>query len=332
MIPTLLSFDVEPDGFFLDRRRPPSWRGFELSLPFVRALRDRLAHATGRPARFNWLLRMDPQVADTYGSADWIAREHRAAFDELESHGDEIGLHVHAYRWDAALVDWIIDHGNQAHVDLCLEVAVEAFAHAFGRPARAFRFGDRWTNDATLRKLEALGVRYDMTVEPGQRAAATYHPGKPFTGSLPDTQRVPRVPYQPAAFDFRVPAEPRSDGVWIIPVTTAPVRPRLALRAYYRLVRPERLMLAWNALLSHDPVLFGRIIDWTLDRGPTTHLSLVLRSQALAVPSIVRRIERNVDRLLARPEASELVWTTPEHVVPAAQTARGDRAGAAATA
>jgi hypothetical protein len=331
MIPTLLAIDVEPDGFFLDRARPPSWRGFELSLPFARALRERLTRASGRPARFNWLLRMDPQVADTYGSADWIVRAHRAAFDELERHGDEIGLHVHAYRWSDDLADWIIDHGNQAHVDRCLDMAAGAFAAAFGRPARAFRFGDRWTNDATLRTLASLGVRYEMTLEPGHRATPTYHPGRPFTGFLPDTRRAPRAPYQPSAFDFCVPAEPRPDGLWMIPVTTAPVRPRLSRRVYYRLIKPERRGLVWNALLSHDPALFARIIDWTLDRGDARHLQLVLRSQALASPSIVRRIERNLVHLLARPEAPELEWTTPDAAVPAA-AAPVDPAGAAATA
>ena len=191
MIPTVLSIDVEPDGYFLDRHRPPGWRGFALSVEYFRAFRDRASRTIGRPIHAIWFVRMDPQIAETYGSPRWVAEQYPRLFDELAAAGDEIGLHVHAYRWSDAQEEWIVDHGNQDWIDHCIDTSVEAFRGSFGAPARLFRFGDHWTNERTVSRLEAAGIRYELTMEPGHPAVASNHPDKPYSGSLPDTLRAP---------------------------------------------------------------------------------------------------------------------------------------------
>ena len=96
-VPVLLSFDVEPDEIEVGVDAPP-WLGFERLLERVKPLRDDLAVATGRPVRFDWFLRMDPQIAEAYGSAAWVVDRFGADLARLRSEGDLVGLHPHALR------------------------------------------------------------------------------------------------------------------------------------------------------------------------------------------------------------------------------------------
>src|SRR5262249_51825315 len=146
---------------------------------------------------------MDHQIADPYGSATWIVDRYRDAIEEVQHHGDTFGIHPHAYRWLADEQTWLHDYGNQAWVDECLAMSVDAFRRALGQPCRLLRFGDRWLNTATVNLAERLGIECDLTIEPGAGACDTPMPGERATGSFPDYHRVPRVPYVPSERDFR---------------------------------------------------------------------------------------------------------------------------------
>src|ERR1041384_6344444 len=102
-IPILIVNDCEPD---LRETKPGEgtlWIGFERYYEFLSAKRDEIFQRTGAPAHFSWFWRMDPQIALTYGSADWAVRTYAAQIAEAKRRGDEIAAHVHVYRWDAAL-------------------------------------------------------------------------------------------------------------------------------------------------------------------------------------------------------------------------------------
>src|SRR4051794_15451026 len=75
-IPVVLCIDVEPDPRVLDPATTPPWDGFERLIERLPALRQRLAEATGKPAAFTWALRMDPQVAEAFGSPSWLAEKY----------------------------------------------------------------------------------------------------------------------------------------------------------------------------------------------------------------------------------------------------------------
>lgn len=309
-IPVILSIDVEPEGRFLDPGRRDSWLGFERCIEFSRGFRNRVAAATGGEARLTWCLRMDPQITEVYGTSDWIVRQHQAAFDEFEALRDDVGLHTHPYRWDAVKESWVIDHGDQAWVDQCLDSAFDAFERALGRPCRTFRFGDRWMSNATVRRLEQLGVRHDLTLEPGQKAVSTYCPGERFTGAIPDYSGVPTRPYRPSTADYQTADAARPDGLWVIPLSTARVRPRALRWAYYRTLRRDLDSGTWTALVSHDPTVFRRIVADVLGRTSRPYLSLALRTGALAVPRTARRVEANLAWLVTHPMAGRFTWTT----------------------
>src|SRR4030095_13110011 len=87
----------------------------------------------GHTAHFAWFFRLDPQIAETYGAADWPFRRHAAAVRGLEAAGDEIGIHTHGYRWDRERGVWIQDHGNLLWVEHCVRLSFETFRGALGR-------------------------------------------------------------------------------------------------------------------------------------------------------------------------------------------------------
>ena len=314
-IPIVICIDVEPDGFFIDRDRPLPWHGYERSIEFFRGLRARAEAATGRPVHFNWFFRMDPQIAETYGAAAWGIHFYARATAELQACGDEIALHVHPYRWRAEQHRWIVDQGSQSWVDHCVEDSFQAFEGALGRRCTAFRFGQHWMSNATARMLDRLGVRYELTLEPGLREEPVHHRGERSTGVLPDYSGVPTVPYRPSLDDYRNADRSRHDGMWMIPISTAPVRPRWYRLWYYSLFLKTGISPAWTAMASHDPVLFDRVVNEVLQRESDAYLALTLRTNALSNARLARRVTANFTALLDHPLAGRFAFATPEEAL-----------------
>lgn len=199
-IPILICIDVEPDEREISSSSRKAWKGFEKTFNWFQQLRSHLQTVTQSSVTFSWFVRMDPQVAYTYGSPEWPIRYYRDLFEELELAGDEIGLHTHAWRRDEASHQWIADMADQQWVDHCVRTSFDAFEQSLHRPCRSFRFGDHWINEATLDLVESLGARFDLTIEPGLKDF--YMPGN-YTGSPPDYTSAPREPYHPSRVDFR---------------------------------------------------------------------------------------------------------------------------------
>ncbi len=163
---------------------------------------------------------LDPQIEHCYGSRSWALSRYGALVQRLEQQGDEIGLHIHPWRWSAESQVWIEDFSDQAWVEHCVRTGLAAFEQSRGRRASSFRFGDHWMNDATLELLESLGVRVDLTIEPGMNGGQL---PEPYTGSLPDYSGVPTSIYQPSTSDFRTPAGANQRGIWLMPLSTGNV-------------------------------------------------------------------------------------------------------------
>jgi hypothetical protein len=125
--PIVVGFDVEPDGLDIPRRERARWRGFERAYELTGALRGRLETALGAPVSFSWYLRMDPQIADVYGTPLWVAETYSRELDALRAAGDELALHPHALRWDDSRDGWLTDSGNAAWVEECVRVSFDTF-------------------------------------------------------------------------------------------------------------------------------------------------------------------------------------------------------------
>lgn len=322
-LPAILCIDVEPDAFFVDRDRPVPWRGFEATAEFMAEFRPRLAALTDAPVHFAWFFRLDPQVGETYGAADWPLRRYATLVRGFEEAGDEIGIHTHPYHWDPGRRGWVQDHGNQPWIDHVVRSSFEAFRRALGRDCQSFRFGDRWMNDATIRLLESLGVRFDLTVEPGQPRIRSYHPEAPSTGSLPDYRRVPRTPYRPSPADFRKSDPSRRDGLILIPVSAGTIprhrrRGRLgrAQRLLFRLFRLSRLRdRPFSLNLGHPPPCFTPIVDQVLDALRPPFLVLMVRTDAFADPAQRANLETNLAHIVTRSAVRRCRWSTPAELL-----------------
>ena len=83
--------------------------------------RDRIEARTGRSANVAWLLRLDHQVAELFGSATYLLDAHGDLVEDAQSRGDELGLHVHAWRRDGR-GGWIDAFGDRGRTLECVEV------------------------------------------------------------------------------------------------------------------------------------------------------------------------------------------------------------------
>jgi hypothetical protein len=316
--------DAEPDPRDIPAGLRPPWRGFTRAVDQLEAFRRRAVAASARSVQFNWFLRMDPQLQQVYGSASWALDAHRELIDRLRSAGDQFGLHVHAYRWDAKGRRWIIDYADAAWIDECLSVGFGAFEAALGERCRIFRFGDHWMNQRAFERITALGVEIDLTLEPGHDDRPFYPASEPFIGRLPDYRTVPVAPYRPSTVNYQAADVEATRGIWELPVTTSKAQPRLLHRLYRRWISRRRSTSASTALVSVHPPLFRRIVDDALGR-PVPHLVLTLRTEAANNSRLASTINANLSGLLARREASRFWWTTPASAIQLLDTAAKPR-------
>jgi hypothetical protein len=312
-IPIIFTVDVEPNEAFTDRSKPLPWTGFETGVRVTAGWRELVRERTGRPFCVSWFLRMDPQIEGTYGSPVWAAQTYRPLIDETLGLGDHWGIHTHAYRWDEGSKQWVIDHGNQKWVEHCIRMAFESYEKAFGKKAKTFRFGDRWMNNETMALLESLGVRCDLTPEPGFESIPTARGKRPFTGALPDYTRTPNMPYRPSREDFRVPGNGASRDLWTIPLSTGKTGLRLRFRRFfYRIFDPSKLEPINLILhLVLPPHLFRAIFETNLRKMEKPYFVFGMRSEIFLNASQMRTVRANLNYVLNHPRAKEFQFTEP---------------------
>lgn len=129
----VLLIDVEPD-FRRTRGDKEGWEGTRVALPYLAALRQQLAEATGIRVEFNWFLRADPQIAKSWGKASWVAEACPQLIDTIERHGDACGIHPHLWRWNARRREWFTELNDPDWTAECLQTSIEAFRDVFHRP------------------------------------------------------------------------------------------------------------------------------------------------------------------------------------------------------
>ncbi len=316
--PVVLCVDVEPD----DRRPAPgraSWRGYHARWEALRRERERLAEATGAPVRWSWFLRIDPQAQAAADSPAGAAGVEPSRLDAMHAAGDSIGVHMHPFRAERA--GWVTDYEDDRWVDDCVRASLEAFEAATGLVCRSFRFGDRWLDGRRVRLLETLGVRVDLSVEPGHFGVPTVVAREPHRGAWPDGARAPRRPYRPSLDDAMRPDAGRAGGLLELPVTTVfkdgPwTRRRRDWKA--RLLPSTRRDRSLSLDLSLPPPLFRTAFERAIGTGEGP-LVLVLRTDRLPA-SGDDPVELNFATLRAPPRAATLRFETAEEVA-----ARGER-------
>jgi hypothetical protein len=265
-VPIVLCIDIEPDNR-ASTDAPVPWSGFErIARDLVEPLRRRLSELTGEPVKVNWGLRLDEQIARGWGSTTWAADEYREDLDALTDQGDHIGLHIHPWRWDEELGQWIVDHrpewGSRVVHNGC-----DAYEAAFGRPAMMFRAGDGAMSGAMLEALTERGVAADLTLEHGLTQWKPFS-GERVSGEPFDSSLVPTHPYRSSPSAFPAPDPSSDSGPILMPLLGGPAR---------------RGRWGGSLVLGTHPTFFAvRLLGTLLRRKPRV-LVFAVRADALLI-------------------------------------------------
>jgi hypothetical protein len=330
-VPVVLCIDVEPDGASApDPGDPPPYRGFELMDDLLSELRPELERLTGRPATFSWYVRADPSIERVYGSAAWPYRQYGDRFARLAGRGDLFGIHPHTLRWQEDGGGWLAEYADEDWIGHCVRVSSSLYVEHFGRPSRLHRSGDRLLTNDMVALLEQLGVRMDMSAEPGEPERGPFQEGLAFAGTLPDCTTTPRMPFRPDHSDFLRPGRMgRRRNFWMMPLTcveedesgravpgsTMPVAPSRLWRAADWLPRPRHRVLA---LWKHwdTPEAFWSSALETSSELPRPHIVLAVRSDETVRPASGVSFTQIMKHLLEDPDVTDRVYfTDPERAL-----------------
>jgi glycosyltransferase involved in cell wall biosynthesis len=288
-VPVVLCIDAEPDQRVLQGRSPEPCAGLERLLDLIPELRARLSAASDRQAEFTWLLRIDPQIGEVYGSSTWLITEYEQAWSRLGEDGDDFGVHPHTWRWKDG---WVADHADSAWVAHCSAVAIDGYREAFNEPPPIHRHGDGFMTTALSRHLDDQGVLVDLSLEPGRGPAKSLAPGEETTGWLPDTRSVPTFAYRPARDDFRAPDNSRRQGLAMLPLTPGVKLALTEVRS--RVVGAGEYAPLW---LWRDPAQFRAMLQLRLAAPALTHLAFAVRSDTALNQDLWTNVDANLAEL-----------------------------------
>jgi hypothetical protein len=315
-IPILIVSDCEPDPRETKPGDGAPWIGFERYFEFLSAKRAEIARHTGAPAHFCWCWRIDPQIALTHGSADWAVRTYADEIAEAKRCGDEIAAHVHVYRWDAALGRWIADFANDAWIENCVRGALADYERTLGEPCRIFSFGDGWHNQASVRLIERLGIRIDLTLEPGCGAESPRAPGELSTGVHPDRRAMPVKPYRPSASDFLKADREDCTQLWFLPMSTGAEHPAWARHrpgVFARIAGAKPPLVKIN--LGFEPERFMPMFEAAVSAGPRPYAAIAVRTDVGNNEGLLRYVDSNVQSILNHRLADRFVFMAPSEAL-----------------
>ncbi len=194
----------------------------------------------------------------------------------------------------------------------CVRSSVEVFKKTTGKPCDFFRFGERWMSNAAMKLLDDLAVPIDLSLEPGYAGENSFHPEKPFTGSIPDQRDVPRQAYHPSRENFSRPTSGSAWNIWEIPLTTVHLRPRFKLWKHPSLV-------SLNLYRPASQIL--RTIRAALDEK-RSYLSMVLRPDVFLSKNSIQNLDEIFEGLCQHSQASQLRFVSPAEALKITYTGR----------
>lgn len=164
-------------------------------------------------------------------------------------------------------------------------MAAGAFRTAFGNPARLSSQGGYFLTEALLDTAIELGIRIDLTVEPGlspKNADPSF--GAYATAPSSDFVDCPRHPYYPSRDAFGVPSSSPADSrpILIVPLTAYDYR--TALRPWHRqiahrLLNRPRLHLPLSAWKPWpNAKTYWDLVARAMDEQPVPYFAFATRT------------------------------------------------------
>jgi hypothetical protein len=222
MIPFLFNIHVEPDERVIPYKKK-RWLGYENLHQYLNEMRPRLEDSTGKPVHFNWLIRLDPQIKEVYGSCDWALINYKDLVQESIELHDDFGVHIHSWRPHRSWFKktWIADFSDEAWINDCINVAHQTFIEHFKFMPTYFSFGDHYMTDNILTQLEGLGYRCDCTMYPNRPSIQRFVKKELSVGVLPSFEDTPRQPFKPSKKNFTISIKGDERKIWEIPISVA---------------------------------------------------------------------------------------------------------------
>jgi hypothetical protein len=262
------------------------------------------------------MIRLDPDIERAFGRTHFPVRRHHDLFDRILNHSDVMGIHLHALRWNAEKAVLFSDCADEMWIVECLQVAASTFQNCFGRPTQVMSFGAYLMRDSLLDAAVALGIRADVTVEPGLPAK---HEDVSFgaysTAPSGDFVRCPRLPYYPTRSAYNTPATSADDvrPLLMVPLISGDPSPSPILKRWYgRLVRREspryEPLNPWKMWPS--PRRFWDVAQRAADELPAPYLAFALRTWA-SNRDVYRRVSELFEYLPRHPVAKRIRFVSP---------------------
>jgi hypothetical protein len=303
-IPAFLSIDVEPDAFQISPQLTDHWPGYAATFAFLTSLRAELTRASGAKPIFGWYYRMDPQIEEVCGRADFAITAYPRRAEALCAEGDYFGVHTHPLRWCGERKLWVHDFADREWLRESTQFGLDAFAACSSEPAKLFRAGAGFLTDDIVDVLDRNGVLVESSLEPGAGWGLRTNnvqsgiDKSPMIGEYTNCATAPRTPYHPSHASFLQADEDAGRRILIIPVTTGAgtLRSRGLVVGIKR-----RLGLDHRSESAADPVrvLYPTEDDWT-ERGFWDLIEQQLRSMERPYLSLGIRTDRFDSRRSSR--------------------------------
>lgn len=244
-----ICIDLEPakkkfGGLGEDSREASYWGFAEVLFPFITRVRQGFEAEVKRALRFSWFPRADLQVGEIYGRPTWAFETFRNELEQLEAAGDEIGLHMHNWRWHSRRQAWYQEVKDTAWLEECFATGLRAFRQARGSNPFSYDAGLDYMDNVLVRLLEAAGVKIARAPMPGLRSAGHLIEGGTRAYFF-DWRRAPYQPYFPSRRDYQRPGPDAAD-VLLVPNTIVRQSWKSYLFHLSPIRNPQRLQHRWR--------------------------------------------------------------------------------------
>ncbi|MEL6538161.1 MAG: hypothetical protein AAFQ98_22270, partial [Bacteroidota bacterium] len=209
-----VTFHAEPNELYLKPGDTSPWTGFDEGFATVERLRNEVI--IKEEMKFVWLFRADPQIEFIYGDVSWGLKRYAKEIEQLMKRGDEVGIHVHPYKWLEDQKRWIQDFSDEDWICHCVSQAFHSFQDQFQRKPESMSIGPNSTYTQVANHCRDLGIKYDFTLANNGKKAFNQARGE-IKGEINWVQKLPSSFYSPSRADVtQQAAEP--DHYHVIPV------------------------------------------------------------------------------------------------------------------
>jgi len=242
------------------------WRGIREGIPEIKKRLSYIQNLFDSPFKLTWCVRSDLQIKEIYGNAGWCLREFSSFWKELEKGGDEIGWHLHLWRWNPRYEIWYQEIQDNEWIEECILQGFTGFRDEWGRPPSSIRMGWVFHSNFTMEKISALNIKVDFSAVSDLTKAIVSKGATRNIYDYGDWKGSPLHPYHPSHLDYRVPSRGQNLPIWEIPSMSLSSRFLMWPYNFKALISGKNNILLkpiFPATITLAPLLFERaLLHW----------------------------------------------------------------------